>query len=234
MAASDVEGLPATEQKDVAVQVGEPAQSLAPASEVIPTNAPKFNIPLAGWILSLFTFIAGTVVPVAYNRLSYDGFSVREPQDVLSVGPADAFGRYVVGTVLKVVNARKDSAILEEINVPDFAISGGIPSRPADTQEFEAVGVDVRALQDNEPWGFPIKPRNTSQDQLPLLIHGESERLVQLQVWVRSSYFRKDPSTSGLLLEYVRSHGLPIILRLDGKNRNYTIQLKSFERYEPK
>jgi hypothetical protein len=45
----------------------------------------KINISLAGWVLSLATFISGAVVEPLYQRFSFDGFSVQQTSNVRSV-----------------------------------------------------------------------------------------------------------------------------------------------------
>jgi len=37
----------------------------------------NFNVPVAGWILSIVTLLAGTLVPVLRSRLSYDDIAIK-------------------------------------------------------------------------------------------------------------------------------------------------------------
>ena len=41
----------------------------------------QFDVPVAGWILSVITFIVGTIVPVVWQRISYDGISIKQPYE---------------------------------------------------------------------------------------------------------------------------------------------------------
>jgi hypothetical protein len=185
-----------------------------------PTQPPW--IPLAGWILSVVTFAAGTLIPFVYQRVSHEGFSMRQPQDVFFMNVQNG-NTLTFGILLKITNARKDSLILEDIVVSEI-VDG--------SQKFTPVGIDVRALKDEETVTFPIPMRYSSTDQVPLLIRGESERLIELQIWFRSEPGMKDPHTfADLLLKQVMQHGLTMACRLDGKNRTYTVNIKKSDRY---
>jgi hypothetical protein len=185
----------------------------------------KLDIPLAGWILSAAAFAAGTVAPFIYHRLSNEGFSVRQYQSILVTNQDPNLKPYHLisfDTVIKIANARKDSLILEDLIVPEI---------DTDSVRFKPVGVDMQMLNDGDSFHFPLQVRNDSQDQLPFLIHGETERLVQLALWFRYDGPERDGLT-GVLLKKIENDGLEISFRLNSKNVKYTLHAKTTERFQ--
>src|ERR1035438_5505203 len=84
----------------------------------------NFNIPLAGWLLSLATFICGTVVIPLYQRLSFDGFSVQQLSSVRSVSGDPSQHIVHFSTLLKVANVSKEAIIIEGLKAPKVAVPG--------------------------------------------------------------------------------------------------------------
>lgn len=74
----------------------------------------KMDIPAAGWILSVVSFLAGTVVPTVYNKISFDGLSVQQAHVKAFTREKD-LNVVVFSTVIKIANAKKESVIVEVI-----------------------------------------------------------------------------------------------------------------------
>ena len=66
------------------------------------------HLELADWILAVVSFVAGTIVPVIYARLSFDAISVRQPFDVRGVFQDEQDRqrkRVAFSTLVKIANA---------------------------------------------------------------------------------------------------------------------------------
>jgi hypothetical protein len=186
----------------------------------------EIDIPLAGWVLSVVTFALGTVFPVVFRRLSYEGLSLRQPFDILAVSQNDEDQRrceLVFSTLVKVANAGKDSLIIDHIE----ARSLGEP--PA---QFIPLGVDLRAYEPGEPVHMPPHTSPDGEmDYLPLLVKGETERVICLGLW-----FRYSATTLAEPLEaftkLAQTPGVKVYFRVNGKYRRYFLHAKRFERWE--
>ena len=181
------------------------------------------DMPLAGWLLSALSFVAGTVVPVLYRRLSYDGICFRQPADIRAVtqGEGDAVRRLVTfSTVVKVANSNKASAILEDITVK--------LSREL-SRQFKSVGVDVNLLEPGSSVHLPPERDPSGTNQLPALIKSDSERIIALGILFR--YSGNDPNPVGVLANAIRETGIRVLFRINGKDRGYLLHAKPFERY---
>jgi len=83
-----------------------------------PTRATKpkksLNVPVAGWLLSVVTFLLGSVIQPIYNRLTFDGISVAQLQRLEVAYTYD--GVFEVSTVLKIVNSNKEPVVIEAVS----------------------------------------------------------------------------------------------------------------------
>jgi hypothetical protein len=194
----------------------------------------KIDIPAAGWILSVVSFLAGTVVPTVYEKISFDGLSVRQ-LPIKSVNTIDIFGKHnfvVFSTVIKIANARKESVIVEGIQAPSISLP---------TFSFQPVGTEFKIVTRNESFGLPpaepqawfsgdTSPAATSSvmgsfaDNPPIIVKGDEEKL--LAVGVRFSYSGTGTGeASSALFDYVDRAGLPVQIEINGKYRSFTLRI---------
>jgi hypothetical protein len=182
------------------------------------------DIPLAGWLLSVLSFIAGTIVLVVYRRISYEGICFRQPADIRAVTQdTEQRKRRVVifSAVVKVANAMKESAILEDISVDRIGMA---------RLQFEPIGIDVNLLDPGTPIRIPPETEATGSNQLPALVKADSERMIVLGIWFR--YTGDDPDDAvSVLTETIEKTGVRVLFRINGKDRSYALHAKPFERY---
>lgn len=190
------------------------------------------DIELADWVLAVVSFVTGTIVPVLYGRLSYEGVSLRQPFDVRGVFQDQSNkrrGELVFATIVKIVNAQEKSLIIDDIQ--------GAAVR-ASTLSFEYVGVDLRASEPDGPVHLPPhSAENARLDYLPLLVKSNTERLVSLGIWFRyapmgSSPQAGDISPTDAFMEVASGPGLRVRFRINGKYRGYVLHAKPSERWK--
>ena len=78
----------------------------------------KFNVPFAGWILSVLTFVLGVIAPFVYSKFTYDGISVRPLDNIRSVYGYQGQPLVNFSTLVKVANSNKESVIIDSVDVP--------------------------------------------------------------------------------------------------------------------
>ncbi len=139
------------------------------------------DISSVSWVLPVLTFLAGTVVPLVYKKLSFDGLVVKSLIDkVLPISfDENSKGKtnyYLM--VLKYVNAKQQSFIVEEVN-PIFDRSGDRgANKIASFAEIMEDGSPLKILsRHNSPHSVNIEPDKISLDlnPLPFLIKGQSD-----------------------------------------------------------
>ncbi len=115
----------------------------------------KIDIPLAGWLLSLATFICGTFLIPLYQRLSFDGFSVQQLSNVRSV-TGDPY-RHIdhFSTLLKVANVKSGAIMIEGLRAPVVTLPGF---------SFEPLWLDGFPMPKNLPRG---RRRATKSQVIP-------------------------------------------------------------------
>jgi hypothetical protein len=185
----------------------------------------QLDIPLAGWVLSVLTFAAGTIVPVIFRRLSYEGLSVKQPLDVRAVFQDDDSQRrseLVFGTLVKIANAGKDALIIDDIQTGSLEGFGG---------RFTPIGVDVKAYDPHQTIRVPPSPASPEEDPdyMPLLIKDETERLLSLGLW-----FRYSQSMSEVVDQFgqlAADPGIKVHFRINGKYRPYVLHAKPSDRW---
>jgi hypothetical protein len=84
----------------------------------------KFNVSLAGWILSALTFVLGVILPAAYqfvhSKLTYDGISIQTLDNIRSVSGYQDQSVVHFSTLLKVANSTKESLASKLAVRPDL------------------------------------------------------------------------------------------------------------------
>ena len=210
----------------------------------------KFNISLAGWILSLATFISGSVLYPLYLHLSFDGFSVQQTSMVRSVSQDPAQPIVHFSTLLKVANARKYAVLIEELKAPDKIKVPGfcfVPYytefkffTPNETIALPPSGPIIEVLPGRgavllsdlqresagttgpTPTAAPVLP-----DLPPLLVKSGEEKLLGVTIYFSftSSEPGKVNEAHQALYNHIMSEGLPIRLGINGEYRRFKLQI---------
>lgn len=185
-----------------------------------------FNVPLAGWLLSLVTFIFGALIAPIYQRTTFDGIAVQQTEDsALSYGTR---GVLEFATVVKIVNGSKSAQILE-------AVTSDLPSRGSanlqflgSTAFFVAPGAHTLVSQYEKP------NSHTVDEDLPLLLPSESVRHLVVRLAYRpagvspaASGPKLPAGTENLIDEYAAElsrRGFSLQLTLNGKLRNLDLR----------
>lgn len=190
------------------------------------------HLEFADWILAAVSFVAGTIVPVIYARLTFDAISLRQPFDVRGVFQDERDKRrkeLVFSTLVKIANAQGKPLIIDDIRAD---------SVHGQTTDFEFIGIDLRA---SKPGGaFHLPPhsfQNNALDYLPLLIKDNSECIITLGIWFRYSELVNRPDTSDstptdALMQMAEEPGLKVHFRINGKYRRYVLHAKPSERWK--
>lgn len=180
----------------------------------------NLDIPLAAWLLSVVTFVLGTITPFLYRRFFYEGFSVKQVHDIRAITQNEnekSLDELVFSTIVKLANAQKGTVLLDSVEVPSLN-SGGI--------YFDPIGFDLKIY---EPKAQIHLPPNTDPDgtldYLPLLVKPDQERIIA--IGIRFHHNSKDDTDAVLKLsDYIENQGLKVAFRINGKYRNYVMKVK--------
>jgi hypothetical protein len=189
------------------------------------------DLELADWMLAVVSFMTGTIVPVVYGRLTYEGVSLRQPFDVRGVFQDEKNrqrSELVFSTVVKIVNAQEKSLIIDDIQGAPIMASG---------IKFEFVGLDLRTSEPGDALHLPPHTEGVQLDYLPLLIKGNTERLITLGIWFRYTTDGflsegRDATPTDVFMGAATEPGLKMSFRINGKYRGYVLHAKAFERWK--
>jgi uncharacterized protein YjbI with pentapeptide repeats len=170
-------------------------------------------VPLAGWVLALVTFAAGTVVPVVYRRFSFDEISLQQAHDVRVVTESDA-RLLIFSTVLKVANVGGGAVVLDHIRAPEALSIDGL--------ELRWIGTELKLHSPGAPITLPPSDGDGGPDYLPVVIGSPDERILALGF--RFSY-PPGASPATRLSRHIERHGLAAGFRINGKYRDYTLKI---------
>jgi len=178
------------------------------------------DIPLAGWILSVVTFVLGTIAPFLYRRFIHEGISVQQAYDVRATTQDDnekEKGEVIFSTIVKFANAQKETVLLDGVNASSVTTDG---------IEFEPIGFELKVY---EPKAQIYLPPHTTPDQildyLPLLIKSDEERIIA--IGFRFRYKPKNDENAPFVFgNYIERQGLKVAFRINGKYRNYVTKVK--------
>jgi hypothetical protein len=178
-----------------------------------------FNIPLAGWILSLIAFLVGTILPVLYRKYSYDGISLKQLnilRAVLQTGYQRESGAATVSTLIKLANARKDSLLLENITVPSIKTAG---------VRFRSLGTCLHFLRADEVPHLPFSDSlNWVPNDFPLIVESDEEKIIGIDFLFQTLPEDTDNITN-VLSNHIAANGLPIRFTINGKYRDYVVRI---------
>lgn len=204
----------------------------------------KIDISLAGWILSLATFLCGTVVIPLYQRFSFDGFSVQQLSTIRSVSGDPSQHIVHFSTLLKVANVRKDATIIEGLKAPEIRVPG-FSFEPSYT-EFKFFGPgETIALPPSDPVIVVLPNRSVVlRDQSattgiaqtvapvfadfpPLIVKSGDDKLLGITIYFsfKEAEAGKENEAGKALYNHIVREGLPIRLSINGKYRRFTLQI---------
>lgn len=197
----------------------------------------RIDIPLAGWILSVVTFICGTVVIPLYQRLSFDGFSVQQLSNVRSVSGDPRQHVVYFSTLLKVANVKKEAIIIEGLEAPKITVPG-FSFEPSHT-EFKFFGPgETIALPPSNPAIVVLPDRGATtdipksvvpvfDDFPPLIVKSNEDKLLGVTIYFSFQQVEtgKENEAGKALYNHVVNEGLPIRLSVNGKYRRFTLRI---------
>ena len=179
-----------------------------------------FDIPLAKLLLAILSFIAGTIVPVLYRKLSFEGVAIKQPFPFRAVRQDDRDREHheiLFGTVVKVANVRKESLLIDEISLSGLDANGARFSPKRQAYEF---------IKPGEDFVFPLSfKQDRSQRYLPIIIKPDEEWTLAIETYFEySPEPTKDPVD--ILARKIESDGLRISFRINGKYRAYSLRIR--------
>jgi hypothetical protein len=197
----------------------------------------KIDIPLAGWILSVATFLLGTILPVVYGRFAFDGISVQQLSNVRSVSTDLEQGTNEFSTLLKVANVNRDAIVVEGLGAPDISVSG-FSFKPLRTEfKFFTKGETI-ALPPSHPivllnpdgsttTNIPESVKPVAADFPPLIIKSNEDKLLGITIYFACRQFEKknERAIREALYNYIVENGLGIRIRINGKYRPLKLQI---------
>jgi hypothetical protein len=187
----------------------------------------RFDVPLAGWILSAITFLIGTVLTPIVQRLTFDGVSVSQSSD-FSV-KSDVNGVFEQKTMVKIVNTTDKPISLESVSV-DLSRATNAELVTIGTTAFIVTGSGIDTPKPN---------KHGRNEDLPLLLAAKSSESVVIWTAFRrrdvlgrlesTDDIRKAGETFSELQASRFSEGLPVQLTINGKLRSLRLYPKSRE-----
>ena len=182
----------------------------------------QFNVPLARWIPAVISFVAGSIVPVIYSKLSYEGVSIKQPYELRAfVQNKEQKNRseIIFSTILKFANATKSSVLIDEVNLNPSSING---------IEFAIQKVSFKEFTPGEQYSFHVPladEKGVALNYLPFIVKSNEERALVIEFIISYSK-EKRASAFEVLSQHAEANGLLINIRVNGKFRNYVLNVK--------
>ena len=195
----------------------------------------KFNVPLAGWILSVLTFVLGVIAPFVYSKFTYDGISVRPLDNIRSVYGYQGQPLVNFSTLVKVANSNKESVIIDSVDVPKKVSIPGCTLKSSRIELKFFVPGEETVLPPSNPVVILVPSGNADrrsqlqpifQDYLPLILKSGEDKLLGITFYFTYS----DDNDKNLgnrvvpeLFNYLEHEGLPIKIGINGKYRHLKV-----------
>ncbi len=203
----------------------------------------KFNVPLAGWILSALTFLLGTIVPASFqfvhSKFTYDGISVRPLDNIRSVYGYEDQPLVSFSTLLKVANSSKESVMIDGVDSPKTVeIPGFSLTFQRIELKFFAHDEDTVLPPSNpavilRPGGYAERRSDLQpvfQDYLPLILKSDEGKLLGITFYF-TYYGNVQDKVVKELSRYLEQKGLPIKIGINGKYRNLKVIIPPDAKY---
>lgn len=181
----------------------------------------NFDIPLAGWVLSAIAFVLGTIVPTLYSWLSYEGISIKQLNHRLVSQEENEKGEdlLVFSTLFKIANVKKESVLIDNIRIK-------APSFKLNDITFELNRIDLKFYEpDADKYLPPSNAPDRRLDHLPLIVKSDEFKTCGIGVWFQYKPKNSDNATK-ILADFIESKGLHIAFRVNGKYRDYILQIQ--------
>jgi hypothetical protein len=182
----------------------------------------KFDVSLAGWILAVITFFAGTIIPVIYQKFSFEGVSIRQPVE-LRIFVQDEEQKkkdeIIFSTILKFANATNSSVLIDEIILNPSIINN---------ISFTLQEVKFKDFSPGKTYSFSVPlsdEKGVALNYLPFIIKSAEERAAVVEFQIAYPAENRD-SAFKVLTEYAENNGLMVDIRLNGKYRSYRLNVK--------
>ena len=180
----------------------------------------NFDIPLAGWLLSVITFGMGTILPFLYSRFFHEGISIQQ-YDIRATNQDENDKKekqIIFSTVIKFANAQKESILLEGINT--FLVK-------SEKNNFKPVNFQLSIRDPKEQIYLPprIEP-DVIFDHLPILIKSDEEKIIAIGFKFQYTNLVDDENIVHEFGQYIEKHGLPVAFRINGKYRKYAMKVR--------
>lgn len=189
---------------------------------------PRFDVSLAGWVLSLATFSLGSVISPIWQRLAFDGVSIAQRSDY-SI-KSDISGIFEHKTLLKVVNTTDKPISIEAVEA-DISSLAGRETSIVGTSVFVATGEGIWASKPN---------KNGRDEDFPLMIPAKFTEVIAVLLAFRlagvvgsvdSIAEIGDSSEAFARIKDGASEGLLMDITINGKIRSLRVYPKLREHY---
>jgi hypothetical protein len=200
----------------------------------------NFDVSLAGWVLSIISFILGTITPALYRRLFHEGFAIRQFMQMTVLTPTftsnkkgkQGYGVVVFSTLLKIANVQKESILINDIKVRPFKVDsitfeqfeGALGSEFQFVGPGEAVTLPPSMAEEVESTTEEVKSK-TGVDGPPFIIKTDEEKV--MAVGIRFTY---TPNISeDIAIRAMTKHiskGLRVSFQVNGKYRSFMLRIQ--------
>lgn|SRR5262249_11016627 len=184
----------------------------------------SLDIPLAGWILSVITFVVGSILPILYRRFVYEGVAIRQPVLFRGIHQSEK-GIITFITRVKIANVQKDPVMLDVIRLPKIVTRNIV--------FFPKGNLEVSILEKSDiSYYVPlsIKP-NYIPEHLPLIVRAGETQLIDFGFDYTYKPNAADNAAADNVVDIFSGHveqkGLPVGFRINGKYRDYVLKLPS-------
>lgn len=182
----------------------------------------NFDIPLAGWVRSAIAFVLGTIVPILYSRLYYEGISIKQRNDRLVSQEENEKGEIlpVFSTIFNIANVKKESVLIDNIRIKP-------PSFKLNDIAFELNRIDLKFYQpDADKYLPPSNAPDRRLDNLPLIVKPDEIKICGIGVWFQYTPPNNSDNATKFLADFIEAKGLHIAFRINGKYRDYLLQIQ--------
>jgi hypothetical protein len=179
------------------------------------------DISLAGWLLSLISFIVGTIIPSIYYRYSYDEISVKQLSVMTSLAPEkySKTSEFYMTIIFKIVNARNNSIIIDKITAENFIYKG---------EKIIPLEIDGLYIHDiNKPLRIPIDHdlvKKNIKEILPIIITANTENIYRVDVYYDlKEKYKKIKTYREIASNAFNPKRINLSMRINGKYKNINI-----------
>ena len=183
----------------------------------------KLDISFAGWLLALVSFLVGTILPVIYRRISFNGFVIKNITSnrlFIQIDEQIGTGNFYVLLIFKYLNSNKESVLVEDIQ-PVFSQIRGSSLKLINSFHENITDKDSIEILKNINNESGSKQLTQILSAIPMIVKTNDEKSFAHLFEVHSSL--KD--VGKIFDDYILKNGLEINAKVNGKLRKYEFHI---------